>query len=248
MLRLAGGTRCLTTCTGARDHRAEIPDVRVMRNTPSRPGTGPVTLLRTPSLAQALQALELDMQIHVAKWCKERLFVHAGVVEWKGRAIVIPGLSGTGKTALVVSLLKAGAIYYSDEYAAFDREGRVHPYARPLRIRSGREKLRVGYPPETLGAVRGIESLPLGLVVVTQYCAGGEWRPRVLSPGRALLALLANTVSVRRQPDFALATLQRAMANTLAIESCRGEADEVPASLFKQLEDHVAHLGRLTEP
>jgi hypothetical protein len=190
-----------------------------MRETQSRLRAGPATLLRTSCLAEALQALTSDIQIHVAKFCKERLFVHAGVVGWRGHAVMIPGLSGTGKTSLVISLLKAGAVYYSDEYAVFDRDGRVHPYARPLRIRTAREKVEVECAPETLRAVQGIDSLPLGLVVVTQYCAGAEWRPRVLSPGRALLALLANTVSVRRQPEFALATLQRATANALAIES-----------------------------
>ena len=59
---------------------------------------------------------------------RERVFVHAGVVGWKGHAIVIPGRSRSGKTTLVAELVKAGAEYYSDEFAVLDAEGRVHPF------------------------------------------------------------------------------------------------------------------------
>src|SRR4051794_20574153 len=50
---------------------------------------------------------------------------------------VIPRVSHSGKTTLVAALVRAGATYYSDEYAVFDAQGSVHPYARPLGIRDG---------------------------------------------------------------------------------------------------------------
>src|SRR5437867_5211182 len=92
-------------------------------------------LARSLEVPEVLRALESDIQLYVAAGARRRLFVHAGVIGWRGRAIVIPGRSGSGKTSLVAALVRAGATYYSDEFAVFDEQGRVYPYARPLSIR-----------------------------------------------------------------------------------------------------------------
>ncbi len=44
--------------------------------------------------------------LHVADNSRELVFVHAGVVGWGGRAIVIPGRSFSGKTTLVAALVR----------------------------------------------------------------------------------------------------------------------------------------------
>ena len=82
-----------------------------------------------------LDAFESHVQLTVAEYAPRRIFVHAGVVGWKDRAILIPGLSHSGKTTLVDQLIRAGATYYSDEYAVLDARGRVHPYPRALGMR-----------------------------------------------------------------------------------------------------------------
>ena len=102
----------------------------------SRPGIRRYSLVyanagriaRTPELFQALDAFESDLQLYVAEEAPRRVFVHAGVVRWRGKAILIPGRSFSGKTTLTAELVKAGATYYSDEYAVLDGQGRVHPY------------------------------------------------------------------------------------------------------------------------
>jgi hypothetical protein len=130
----------------------------------------------------------MHVQLMAAYLAEGYLFVHAGVVGWQGRAIVIPGRSFTGKTSLVTALVRAGATYYSDEYAIFDPQGRVHPYPRPLSIREEAGRKPRLYPVETLGGQAGQTPLPVGLVVVTEYQAGARWQPRTLSPSRALLS------------------------------------------------------------
>jgi len=57
------------------------------------------------------------------------------VVAWRGRAILLPGRSYVGKSTLVMELVRAGAVYYSDEYAVLDARGRVHPFAQPVALR-----------------------------------------------------------------------------------------------------------------
>jgi hypothetical protein len=123
---------------------------------------------------QVLETLEAHLDLIVAAEARRRLFVHAGVVGWRGRAILIPGPSGSGKTSLVAALIRAGATYYSDEYAVFDPRGRVHPYPRPLSIRGEPGEPRRPVPASDLGARTGVVPLPVGLTVVTQHYAGGR--------------------------------------------------------------------------
>ncbi len=93
-------------------------------------------------LEQVMRALESDLQITVALNAKNRLFVHAGVVGWRSQAILIPGRTFSGKSTLVEALVRAGATYYSDEFAVLDSKGRVHPYTRPLSLRENDAKAR----------------------------------------------------------------------------------------------------------
>src|SRR5687768_3241070 len=48
-------------------------------------------IARTADRAEALAALENALQATVAAHARGRVFVHAGVVGWRGRAIVLPG-------------------------------------------------------------------------------------------------------------------------------------------------------------
>ncbi|MBI4540147.1 MAG: hypothetical protein HY704_11635 [Gemmatimonadetes bacterium] len=192
-----------------------------------------VRLLRTRDAGEAFRLLESELQLYVAERTRRRLFVHAGVVGWRGRAIVIPGRTLSGKTSLVAALLRAGASYYSDEYAVFDARGRVHPYPRRLSFRERADLQPVKRSPEALGARPGLTPLPVGLVAITEYLAGAHWRPRRLSPGRAVLAMLANTVPARRRPEFAMSTLRRAIDGALVVKGVRGEAEAVAGTLLE---------------
>ncbi len=132
---------------------------------------------RSLQLDEVLEVFESNLQLHVAERSRQRLFIHAGVVGWKGRAILIPGRSFSGKTTLVAELVKAGASYYSDEYALVDSRGRIHPYAKPLSIREGDAHKQEKWPPEALGGTRGRKPLRPGMVVNTHYKPGARWRP-----------------------------------------------------------------------
>jgi len=53
---------------------------------------------RTRSFEDLLDQFESHLQLTIAEYAPRRVFVHAGVVEWKGQAIVIPGMSFSGKS------------------------------------------------------------------------------------------------------------------------------------------------------
>ncbi len=187
---------------------------------------------RSATLQACLRVFEAHVQLHVAEMAPDRVFVHAGVVGYRGRGILLPGRSFAGKSMLVRELVRAGAQYYSDEYAVLDSAGAVHPYPRPLSIRNepaaGATKHRV----PAVGVSAGGDPLPVGLVVMSEFRSGGEWRPRRLSPGRGALALLANTVAARRIPEVALATLHQVVTRVPIVASERGEAASVVEAIF----------------
>ena len=107
--------------------------------------------------------------LHVADNSRRLVFVHAGVVGWGGRAIVIPGRSFSGKTTLVAELVRAGASYYSDEFAVIDRQGRVLPYPQPLQLRDPHTYRQTRCPVRKLGGTAGDVPLPVGLVLFSKY-------------------------------------------------------------------------------
>jgi hypothetical protein len=184
-------------------------------------------LARTIDSDEAFATLESGLELSVSRNARGVVFVHAGVVGWRGRAILIPGRTCSGKTSLVTALVRAGAAYYSDEFAVLDSDGLVHPYPRALSIRQEGLPRTRRCPVEELGARAGTEPMSIGRIVLTKYRPGARWRPRSISPGLAVLGLLENTVLARVQPEFSLNVLRRAVSSATAIKSARGEACEV---------------------
>ncbi len=213
---------------------------------------GRVMLTRSATSDAVLDALERDIQHYVAEHALDRIFVHAGTVGWKGKALLVPGRSRSGKSTLVAALVRRGAVYYSDEYAVLDRRGRVHPYARPLSLRENTGG-SVRIDPHALLPRRGEARpnprvgrgspapvrrppLPVGWVLVTRYERRAAWRARELSPGRALLALLENTVAARGRSGEVMPALARAVAGARTLSGLRGEATPFARRLLFQLE------------
>jgi len=188
---------------------------------------------RTHEFQDLLEQFESHVQLTVAEHAPRRVFVHAGVVGWKGKAIVLPGSSFSGKSTIVTELLRAGATYYSDEYAVIDEHGRVHPYPRQLRIRSLDSVWPRRIKAADFGSATGTKPLPIALIVSTAFKAGVHFRPRELTRGKAVLELLANTVSARSQPEMALRYLTKAVGRATTLKGVRGEAGDMVPSLLK---------------
>jgi hypothetical protein len=193
-------------------------------------------LARSQELQHIFEIFDSELRLWLGVSVSDKLFVHAGVVGWRNQAIIIPGRSLSGKTTLITALVKAGATYYSDEYAVFDSDGLVYPYPRPLSIRQGEGKGTKRCPVEELGGIAGTEAIPIGLMIKTQYQPAAPWYPRLISPGQAVLALLDNTLVARLRPDFALPILARAVSRSLSYAGDRPQAQEVATALLQQME------------
>ena len=191
-------------------------------------------LSRTERIEDLLDHFESDLDLHIAANSQDRLFIHAGAVSWKGHTIVIPGRSHTGKTTLVAEFLKSGASYYSDDFAAVDNTGCLHPYPRDLSVRTeSNGSKRV--PPEEFRAARA-QPGPISFVLLTEYAEDGRWSPSPVSRGQAMLRLLQNTPSARKQPAFAIGVLQKAVESAEIHQGWRGEKEQTVQEVLNYLD------------
>lgn len=192
----------------------------------------------------AVGILDAQIRAQVALLAPKHIFVHAGVVAVEGEAVVAPGCSFAGKTTLTRSLVEAGAVYYSDEFAAIDAQGLVHPYPKPLSIRDRDGSRRTAETSAaSLGAETGHEPVPVGLVAITSYRPGATLTPEPLAPGAALLALLGHTIPARTRPQQTLSALKAALRGANAWQSERGEATETARALIDSMSK-----GRIRQP
>lgn len=195
-------------------------------------------LARRRALEPLARAFASDARLFVATEAHERIFLHAGAVALHDQAILLPGRSFAGKSTLVAALVRAGATYYSDEYAVLDPQGRVQPFAKPLSIRSGAGQLSTLVDVTALGGVAGDHAIRLGAVIATRYVPGGLWQPERLSTGEATLQLLDNAVAARSRFTEVTTTVSAAVADGVrAWQGERGEADEVADWIVEELAD-----------
>jgi hypothetical protein len=183
-------------------------------------------------LEPILDELARDLMAHIANYAPDRVFMHAGVVGWLGRALVLPGASFAGKTTLVAELVRTGAAYYSDEYAVLDEHGRVYPYARDLQMRQVGGTEQTALPVEHLNGIVGTSPLTVAYVAFSEYSESGCWSPEPVSAGLAVLEMLRHTIPVQRTPARVMATLASMMETASAMRSERGEAREAARSLL----------------
>ena len=212
---------------------ADVPGYRVARNG--------IDLCGDQTEEGAFQWLRQDIDGTVAERSPQMLFVHAGVVGWRGRAIVIPGRSYAGKSTLVAELVRRGAVYYSDEFAVLDETGRVHPYRRTPLFRDGERR------PQDLRWVREdepTEPLPIGLIVEGGYRPGVTWRPAVVRGVQAVLPLidgallpLDGALYPRQETARMLRIAARAATTAVTLRGLRSEATDVAAELLDLVDD-----------
>jgi hypothetical protein len=186
------------------------------------------------SLGAVLEELRTRLVTFMADSAPDRIFLHAGVAGWQGRAIVLPGAAFAGKTTLVAELVRAGATYYSDEYAVLDSAGLVHPYARALQMRHAGSSVQQSVAIEELGGTTGTAALPVAHVLFTEYRPGACWHPEPVSAGMAVLEMMRHTIPVQRSPARAMASLAKMMETAQAVRSARGEASALARMLLKQ--------------
>ena len=179
------------------------------------------------------------------------LVIHAGVVARNGRAIVIAGRSGRGKTTLVLGLVRRGFAFLTDELALILPDDRtVAAYPRGLHVRPAAVVLfpelgfLAGSPAHDLGggaewAVRPtalqrafgatvLETAPVGAIVLLDDEPDPDAPPR-LSPASGAIAtmeLLRGTAAAAWDFDGVLARLPRIVGDVPCVRLRSGRLED----------------------
>ncbi len=213
---------------------ADVPNSRIRRYNLLYAGS--TQAARTMDREAVFRVFEEHVHFAVALQSPRRLFVRASVVGCGGRAVVLLG-DDRARMGVTIDLLDAGAVYYSNMYAVFDRHGHIHPYPTPL-ARGSSHSLEAGPGPQR-SAGRSIRRrpLPVGLIAVVGGGPGPVASRLELSSGQATLALLGHTVACRLRPRFALEMLRRPVSAAVALD-LRG----------RHQEEQLAHVTRRLSP
>ncbi|MBP7147793.1 MAG: hypothetical protein KBD01_09625 [Acidobacteria bacterium] len=119
--------------------------------------------------------------------------LHAAAVEHAGRAFLVAGPTGSGKTTLALALVERGLRLLSDDFAPLERGGRrIHPFPKSLGVRGGAAAqladrvAQVRGEDLALGAGRWtLAPAPLGGIV---FFNGLDAAPAPLAPYRFAIA------------------------------------------------------------
>jgi SM-20-related protein len=193
---------------------------------------------------EALHCVQQQIDYTIARRSVQKLFVHAGVVAWRGLAIVIPGRTLTGKSSLVAEFVRRGALYCSDEFAVLDDMGNVHPYRRALVLREeGKQH------PEDLHLrwdTASTEPLPVGLIVAAPYRPGVAWRPAIVRGTRAVLPLIEATILARQESARIVRIAARISPVVVTLAGPRPDATEVAPRILDLVDDALVSRSLAT--
>jgi hypothetical protein len=199
-------------------------------------------LTKRAPLTKALLVLSNSLHFAVARHAHNVLFLHSGVIAWGGRALLLPGSSRAGKSTLVEALVRQGATYLSDECAPLTSDARVHPYRKPIWLRS--DHPRAGLHPfrGNAPAAEVTPTYPVASILFTKFRAGSVWEPQKLMPGQALLGLVASAVVAATQPEPTLSCLTRLVASASAYTTERDDAEAIAERALRLLDQERAAL------
>lgn len=161
------------------------------------------------------------------------------MVGWKGRAIVLPAKSFSGKTTLTAELVRNGADYYSDEYAVLDERGHVHAFPRKLSMRYFGATREKDISVEELGGSYGLEPIPVGMVLLTEFEKSAVWEPQFLSAGKGIMEILPHTIPIRSRSEFSLKVLDIVASRAIIVKSARSDAKKFAKSLLAFFENNI---------
>jgi hypothetical protein len=133
----------------------------------------------------------------------------------------------------VTSLVKAGATYYSDEYAVLDDQGRVIPYPRRVSLRQGPhgDAGRLDFSHLAPQGPAEHHAIPVGLVALLRYDAEAGWDVWELDHIPAIMAMSEQTVAIQRRPADTFAILDKVARTARVIQGTRGDVDDTVTRL-----------------
>lgn len=108
--------------------------------------------------ARPFEPLPIDMAVPMLEWsinwcaatqANQYVMIHAAVLERAGRALVLPGITGAGKSTLCAGLALRDWRLLSDEFALIrPADGQVDPWPRPISLKNASIEVIRRWAPE----------------------------------------------------------------------------------------------------
>ncbi|HEX5938365.1 MAG TPA: hypothetical protein VFZ75_11870 [Actinomycetota bacterium] len=173
------------------------------------------TVGRVSSIGLLMDLLVRGTTNEVVSTTRRYVAIHAAAAAYEGRAVIMPGPAGHGKTTTVAGLVRRGWDFLTDEAVLISLEdGLVHAFPRPLSISPGSIELLPGLKeripamrasyrhydhhvaPEDLrpGCLSG--PVPAAFIVFPAYARGAATALAPISRAEALLELLKGTFNL----------------------------------------------------
>jgi hypothetical protein len=182
---------------------------------------------------------------HLIRACTNGILLHAAAVARDGKALLLAGKTGAGKTTLATWLVRRGFDYLTDELLCIDTQAMsANGFARPLHVKKPARALFAGavdmdggdavmqspmgthVSPARLGARVAHSARPRALVFPA-YRAGARFGLRPLSKAQAATRLMGCLVNARERPQHGfedVLSLVRAAPAFALTYSCLEEA------------------------
>lgn len=171
------------------------------------------------SMDQLLESMTAKLVDVVHDRSENAFSLHAAVIGYGDRCILMPGRSGSGKSTLTAALVAAGYSYYTDDTALLDEEFRAIPLPSPLVLKGkkwpslepilpdiahlpiytrGGADVRYWSPPRSEIAR---ENLPVGAIIFPTYRRDEAFRVTELSPAQTLERIVGASCMIRAPID-----------------------------------------------
>jgi HprK-related kinase A len=100
-------------------------------------------------ISMAVPMLEWSINWCAATRANQYVMIHAAVLERGGRALVLPGVPGAGKSTLCTALAHRGWRLLSDEFALIKPgDGNLEPWPRPISLKNASIEVMRRWAPE----------------------------------------------------------------------------------------------------
>lgn len=184
--------------------------------------------------------------------------LHAAAVSINGNAIVMPALSGSGKSSLAMWLVANGFDYISDEMVLIDKDHKIDGISRPIHIKShgwqaikhlltdendiyDGKRVKVVPISSINGQVSSENTHRAGILLFPRFESGASTTLTRISAAQAGLALIKNHINARNMPHHGFANLMQfartSQSYSLIFGDCRSLSHSLATDLMQLMSD-----------
>ena len=197
---------------------------------------------------QAAPVLEWGLNWCVASRPLGYLVMHAGLLAKQGRALMMPGFPGAGKSTLCASLsLLQGWQLFSDELAILDPvSGHMQPHPRPISLKNTSIDIVAAFPQARIGRVytdtrkgtishaaptpisiaAAAETAPVQWVVFPRFDAGSAPKIGELSRAEAFALISEQSFNKERMGEIGFHALCNMLTDAQCYQIVYGSTDD----------------------